>query len=142
MGDLTFGQSAAIAGGQSAVSGLFNVGEARKNYHRQRGLNKQQFQHQQALNTQSFNLEFEQWKRTNFEEQMKQLKKAGLSAGLIYSQGGAQGGTTAGSGGGASGGSAGMAAPMDMRSLAEYKLLDAQADNIKQDTEVKEAQRS
>jgi uncharacterized NAD(P)/FAD-binding protein YdhS len=65
---------------------------------------QQQHANQMALNNQMQQIQQENWNYTNFENQLKHLKNAGLSVGLMYGKGGA-GGTTMG---GASGGSAAM----------------------------------
>ena len=81
------------------------------------------------------------------EAKVKQLKEAGLSVGLMYGQGGAGGtSSTAGAQGQGAGGQQGKQ-PIGILQGAELglmaaqaKKLEAEADNLNQDTKVKETQ--
>ena len=82
------------------------------------------------------------WKDTNYAAQVEEMKKAGLSIGLMYGKGGA-GGTTTGAG--ATGVSA-PTAPTGMgliggsqlaAQIANMELTKAQTENVKADTERK-----
>ena len=81
------------------------------------------------------------------EAKVKQLKEAGLSVGLMYGQGGAGGtSSTAGAQGQGAGGQQGKQ-PIGILQGAELglmaaqaKKLEAEADNLNQDTKVKEKQ--
>lgn len=55
---------------------------------------EEQYQNQIGLSTVNANNAFEIWRRTNFEEQRRQMEKAGLSVGLMYGKGGGQGGVS------------------------------------------------
>lgn len=74
---------------------------------RQKELMEVQLKNQQNLNRQGAALQMDMWNKTNYGAQVKHMKEAGLSAGLMYGKGGA-GGTTTGSqsGGSAASGSA------------------------------------
>lgn len=85
------------------------------------------------------------WEKTNAEAQRKQLEKAGLNVGLMYSQGGGAGATTTASAAApsqapAGGGELGMGIDrgIDLMSRqAQIELTKAQTENIKTDTENK-----
>lgn len=68
---------------------------------------KRQLKGQKELNEQAAGLALQQWKDTNYGAQVREMKKAGVSTGLLYGGGGA-GGATAQTG---SGGSAAAQAP-------------------------------
>lgn len=107
-----------------------------------------QWRNQRDLNQQGHNLQYEMWKKTNYSAQMEQMRKAGLSPGLMYGQSGA-GGATTGSQGGGSAASGNAAAPQQMEigammqaaqaQKAQIELLDAQKKNIDADTANKKA---
>lgn len=91
--------------------------------------------HQERLNRQGADLQYEMWQKTNYPAQMAMLKEAGLNAGLLYGQSGG-GGTTTGSqgGGSAQGGSAPNMMPMELGAMisaakagAEIEMMKAQA---------------
>ena len=117
----------------------FNMMSADKQKRNQAELMGIQQQNQQQLNRQGHQLQMDMWNKTNYQAQLKHMKKAGLNPALMYGMGGG-GGTTAGSqgGGSASGGQAVQMHPMDMANIA---LLKAQTDNIKADTELKGSQK-
>lgn len=86
--------------------------------------------------------QLQMWKDTNFSAQLAEMKKAGLSPGLIYGKGGA-GGTTVGS---PAGGVSGATAPVGGREVQDMigmgmqlQLLKAQKENIEADTANKRA---
>lgn len=98
--------------------------------------------HQERLNRQGADLQYEMWEKTNYPAQMAMLKKAGLNAGLLYGQSGTGGATTGSQGGGsAQGGSAPNMMPMELGSMiaaskagAEVELMKAQAEKLKAET--------
>ena len=101
----------------------------------QLGLDKLKMEEQRKI-------QMRMWEDTNFAAQVEQLKKAGLSVGLMYGKGGA-GGTTTGAG--ATGVSA-PGAPTGMgliggsqlaAQIANIELTKAQTENVKADTERK-----
>ena len=87
-------------------------------------------------------MQMQMWEDTNYAAQVEQLKKAGLSIGLMYGKGGA-GGTTTGAG--ATGVSAptapsgmGLIGGIQLASqVANIELIKAQTENVKADTERK-----
>jgi hypothetical protein len=98
-----------------------------------------QYQNQQQLNEQGHNLQKDMWDYTNYGNQMKHIKDAGLNPALMYGMSGG-GGTTAGSqsGGSAGGGSYKHAPYMDMSALmmgAQIQNLQANTDKTESETE-------
>lgn len=129
---------ALIGGGANIVSGLIGMIGAKKRatrqFNRQKELMEIQQKNQMALNQQGADLSYEQWQKTGYEAQRKQIEEAGLNVGLMYGQSGG-GGQTAntGSGGGAVGGNApyeefiGIEATQAMAQMASIELMKAQA---------------
>ena len=98
---------------------------------RQKELMEVQLKNQQNLNRQGAKLQMDMWNKTNYGAQVKHMKDAGLSAGLMYGKGGA-GGTTTGSqgGGSAASGNAPQRAQMGIEGLMaghQMELMKAQA---------------
>lgn len=123
--------------GNTALQAGFNMMGANQQHKRQKELMGIQHGNQQELNKQGHQLQMDMWNKTNYEAQLKHMKKAGLNPALMYGMGGG-GGTTAGSqgGGSAAGGNAVQMHPIDIANLA---LVKAQRDNIEADTKNKEA---
>lgn len=97
----------------------------------QLGLNVRQLQAQKEADLQM-------WRDTNFSAQMEQIKKAGLSPGLIYGMGGAGGTMTGGSGGAVSGPTppTGGGEIMGLQLMgAQKKLLEAQTQKTQAEAE-------
>lgn len=117
---------------------------ANQQFNRQKELMGLQMKNQQILNAQGHQMQLDMWDKTNYKEQMKQMKMAGLNPALLYGKGGGGGTTTGNQGGGsATGGSASMAPMMDLSALnitkskAELELMNAQADNLRAEAEAK-----
>lgn len=101
-----------------------------------------QVQNQMKLNQQGSDLQYDMWKKTNYPAQVAMLKEAGLNPALMYGQAGS-GGITGSQGGGSA--SSGNAAPIQpwipmdmgnaMKTIAEMKLIQAQTDKTKAETE-------
>lgn len=137
----TFGIGLATAG----VNTGLNMLSEQIAYGRQKKLMGIQRQNQMQLNQQAKDLALQQWHDTNYEAQRAHMEKAGLNPGLMYGIGGG-GGTTAnaGSGGGASGGNAPMQQQrgMDIAGAAQLAMMQAQIENLKADTNLKNANAS
>lgn len=102
---------------------------------------KRAVRNQMELNKQGQKLGMKTWYDTNYGAQMDEMKKAGLSPGLMYGKGGAGGATVASP----SGGSAPSPQPMEIGSAmnnalmmsqkglmeAQAKKADAEADNLR-----------
>ena len=122
--------------GLGAAGGLVQEARAGKQHRRQKELMDIQNQNQRGLNEQGHQMNKDMWDYSNYGNQVKHMKNAGLNVGLMYGMGGG-GGSTAGSqsGGSAAGGSA--AAPMDIGNALQAGLMKAQIDNINADTNLK-----
>jgi len=108
---------------------------------------QQQFMNQTGLNIQGHELQYEMWLKTNYPDQVKQMKKAGLNPALMYGMKGGGGATTGSqSGGSASGGNAGLGmAPqskgVDMQAgliAAQTEMMKANARDTNADADIKE----
>lgn len=116
----------------------------RRQYQNERRLMGLGLEHQQMLNQQGHDLQYDMWNKTNYGAQVQHMLDAGLNPALMYGQAG-QGGTTGSQGGGsAQGGHAQMQAPMDLGAIVQAGLMKAQMDklkaekdNIDKDTELK-----
>ena len=115
--------------GGAALGMLGGFIGAGNQHRRQRELMSLQHQNQMALNRQGHQLQFDMWKKTSYPAQLKMMKEAGLSPGLMYGGGPGAGGSTGSQGGGsAAGGSAAAFNPMD---LSNMMLMKAQAEDLK-----------
>ena len=105
-------------GGAAAVGQtMFGNSQAQQNQ-------QQQVKDQTELMELSSNLSYQNWLRTNYGAQIEQMKKAGLSVGMMYKNGGS-GGTL----GGASRGSASKAdtIPMDIsNAITQNRAIESQ----------------
>lgn len=142
-----FGQNVAEAG----IGAIFGIGVGKHNDKRQvaqqEKLQALQIKGQKEMTDYNTAKQYEMWLKTNYPAQVEQLKAAGLNPGLLYGMSGG-GGTTTGSASGSvtgaqapSGGGeiqamAGMGLQLGMMQ-AQQKLIEAQADNLKADTENK-----
>lgn len=120
---------------------------AKQQFNRQKELMALQLKNQQILNAQGQQMQLDMWDKTNYKEQMRQMRMAGLNPALLYGRSGGGGATTGSqSGGSAASGSASMAPMMDLsvlniaRTKAEIELIKAQADNLRGKTPVTGAQ--
>lgn len=139
----------AASAGIGAATGILSMIGQRERENRamenQKELMGIQLGHQQRLNKQGADLQYEMWKKTNFPAQIKMLDEAGLSRGLFYGMSGA-GGTTVGNqgGGNASGGNAPAPQPMEIQNMlqaaatkSQIELQKAQAEKIKEEAKDK-----
>ena len=101
------GGGAGWGGAAGGVVGAFmGIGQAQRQYHRQKKLNVQQYGHQRMLNQQGHDLQYDMWNKTNYKAQLEHMKAAGLNPALMYGSAGAPGTTGSQGGGSAQGGSA------------------------------------
>jgi len=110
----------------------------------QKALTAQQVRAQKELGQFNQDLALEMWEKTNYDAQVKQLEKAGLNVGLMY-KGAGQGGTTQGgqASGAVAGGQATGAPPINapqMGMALQLAMQQAQIENIKADTELKQTE--
>ena len=126
----------AAAQGLSMLGGFIG---ANSQHQRQKGLMGIQHKNQMALNRQGQRMQMDMWKNTSYPAQLKMMKEAGLSPGLMYGGGPGQGGTTGSqTGGSAASGNAAAFTPMDVSALkmgAELKLINAQKDAVNESIE-------
>ncbi len=116
---------AGIKGINSALSGAVQNKRWKQSHERSKELMGIQYENQKKLNQQGQALQMQTWKDTNYPAQMKMLKEAGLSPGLMYGQGGT-GGATTGSQTGGSASSGQSHAPMDIQSLLNAQMMQSQ----------------
>lgn len=140
------GAGTALGIGLGAIgNAIGNIGAGRRNYFRQKKLLGLQFGHQQQLNKQAQELQFDLWNKTNYGAQVDHLDKAGLNVGLIYGQGGPGGTTGSGGGGNAAGGGMPNEQPLDIGSIvqaaqaaANIKLTKAQTEKVQEEARAEE----
>ena len=122
MEPITFGTAAT-----AAAKTAFDVSQKDKEWRRSKKAAKKQFKYQGKLNKQAQRLGMKTWKQTNYGAQVEEMKKAGLSAGLMYGMSGAGGATTnTGSGGSAGQAHAPQAPSMDLQAINQSKLIESQ----------------
>lgn len=87
----------------SGITDIF-MGErnANRQWKREKEASEIQLENQKNLNKFNQDLQYQMWEKTNYSEQVNQLEKAGLNAGLLYGMSGGGGTTTGQTGGGAS----------------------------------------
>lgn len=138
-------ESLAIEGGKALIGSVAGMGLTGYNDQRQieqqKRLNELQIRGNKELAKYGQELALDTWEKTNYAEQKRQLQKAGLNVGLMYSQGG-PGGTTQH---GTAGQVAGAMAPAGGNELTsgigltlQQALQKAQIENIQADTAVKQ----
>lgn len=133
MGWGDIGASAAVNAADSAMSMLTGWYNDKRQLKQQQKLqdmqiagNKQMMDYQQTL-------AYDMWQKTNYQAQIEQMKKAGLSPGLIYGKGGPGG--TMGSPGGSVSGTSAPNAPVESMGLLQGMMMKAQIENIRANTE-------
>lgn len=100
--------------------------KSKKQFKRTKELMDIQQKNQGKLNEQGLAIGKDMWDYTNYGNQVKHLKEAGLNAGLIYGKGGSGGTTTSPSGGSASSGQAPQERPMDIQNVISAQLAQSQ----------------
>ena len=136
------GMNAAGAAADNAIGLIAGGVQANRQMRNQRKLMAEQLAIDKLKMEEQRKIQMQMWKDTNYAAQVEEMKKAGLSIGLMYGKGGA-GGTTTGAG--AAGVSA-PSAPTGMgliggsqlaAQIANIELTKAQTENVKADTERK-----
>lgn len=136
--------------GMQAASGAVNTGLGllleKHNDRRQLRMNKELGNQQLGLNLQQMragkDMDLQFWKDTNYAAQVEEMRKAGLSPGLIYGMGGTGGALTGGNAGGVNTpeGPKGGGEIMGLQLMgAQKRLLDAQAKDAEASAELKQA---
>jgi len=112
----------------------------------QRGIqNREQLVQQGKLNEQQFSIdgralarqkaaELQQWKDTSYGAQLEEMKKNNLSPGMMYGAAGGGAGQLGGSAGSVAAPKAAVGNGMDLMTVAQRKLIEAQTENVKVDT--------
>ena len=138
----TLGMNAAGAAIDNTIGLIAGGVQANRQMRNQRKLMAEQLAIDKLKMEEQRKMQLQMWKDTNYAAQVEEMKKAGLSIGLMYGKGGA-GGTTTGAG--ATGVSA-PSAPSGMgliggtqlaSQVANIELIKAQTENVKADTERK-----
>lgn len=139
--------NALISAGGNLAGGLIGMVGQRKREKRAMNNQKQlmdiQARNQKQLNQHGHDLQKDMWDYTNYGNQMKHIKDAGLSAGLIYGGSGAGGSTTGSqSGGSATGGQAPtpQQMPMDIMAGGQALLTAANIELMKSQAKKNEAE--
>lgn len=118
----------AIAGAATGALGMIGQGaREERQMKNQENLMGLQFAHQKKLNEQGAALQQKMWENTSYPAQLKMMKEAGLSPGLMYGQSGG-GGTTTGSqgGGSAASGNAPQQMPMELGAMLQAVKLGSE----------------
>lgn len=130
-----------MTGANAAGMGLQMINNAwteDRQYRKQRKLMDKSVNQSKELSEFNRAQQMRLWEDTNYNAQIKQMAKAGLSAGLIYGQGGA-GGTVAVDNAQVSAPTAPMGATPETKAMglevAQTKALEAQAEKTKAETE-------
>jgi hypothetical protein len=128
-----FGKGA-ISFGLQQVANTVGGNTALKRQERLMGIN---LKNQKELNRQGRDIQMDMWNRTNYGAQVRHMKEAGLSPGLIYGNSGGGGATTGSQGGGsAASGGAPSRPQMGMEALLmgeQMNLMKAQARKLNVD---------
>jgi hypothetical protein len=138
-GFLSGAGSGLISGAMGMIGG---IGQANRQYHRQKKLMGLQDQYQRGLNQQGHDLQMDMWNKTNYKAQLEHMRAAGLNPALMYGSAGASGTTGSQGGGSAAGGQAVGEKVMDLQNMllgAQLEKLAAEKDNIDKDTDLKDA---
>lgn len=130
-----------MAGGEiaGAIMGMAGSAFANQQQAQQQGrLSAQQLKYQMMLNQSNQKMAMDMWHKTNYQAQVQEMKKAGVSTGLMYGNGGAGGATTSGGqGGNINGGTASAdygAITNGAQAGAQIELMQAQRENIEANT--------
>lgn len=110
----------------------------------QQKLSEQELQFAQRMGDYNYGKQMEMWKATNYGAQRKELEAAGLNPGLLYGMGGAGGATTGNASQSIKGGSGAPAGGGEimgmMMNKMQMKMMEAQIENVKADTNKKNAE--
>lgn len=132
--------------GQQVAQGALGIGLAAYNDNRQEIQNRKFMNQQLGMNKEmaDYNMQkqMEMWEKTNYSAQMAQMKKAGINPALLYGMSGGGGVTTGNPGGSGVSSATAQQNPGDVQGIMgiglNSALIQAQIDNIKADTKVKE----
>ena len=138
------GWGALVGGGLGLMSGLAAGDPAINQIRQQQRLNELQIAGNEELANYSQNLQKDMWNYTNYENQIKHLKAAGLNPALMYAKGGVGGQTGSANAGQVAGSHASSEAEREAigiqrnAQMLQTAMNITQMQNIKADTKVKE----
>ena len=134
---ITLGMQAGSSAINAGMGLLLEGHNDRRQLRQQQKLNEQQLQFDKQKIDYQQEAAYKMWERTNYGEQVEQLKKANLSPGMMYGHSGAGGAITGSPSGStnAPNAPAGAREIMDLQLLQTQKeLMEAQARNLDADT--------
>ena len=140
------GWGALVGGGLGLMTGLAEGDPAVNQIRQQQRLNELQISGNEELASYSQNLQKDMWNFTNYENQIKHLKAAGLNPALMYAKGGVGGQTGSANAGQVVGSHASSEAEREAigiqrnAQMLQTAMNITQMQNIKADTKVKEAE--
>ena len=140
------GWGALVGGGLGLMTGLAEGDPAVNQIRQQQRLNELQISGNEELASYSQNLQKDMWNFTNYENQIKHLKAAGLNPALMYAKGGVGGQTGSANAGQVAGSHASSEAEREAigiqrnAQMLQTAMNYTQMQNIKADTKVKEAE--
>ena len=140
------GYGALVGGGLGLMSGIMAGDPAVNQIVQQQRLNGMQISGNKELANYSQNLQKDMWNYTNYENQIKHLKAAGLNPALMYAKGGVGGQTGSANAGQVAGSHASSEAEREAigiqrnAQMLQTAMNITQMQNIKADTKVKEAE--
>jgi hypothetical protein len=135
------------AGISAGAQYLANRHNRRTQLEQQNALNAMDFRYNTAMLNAQQQSQYEMWLKTNYSEQVKQMRAAGLNPALMYA-GGGSGGITGNASGGNFHSQAGKDTDRDALGLQKISqvmqamLLKSQKENLDADTELKKANAS
>lgn len=138
-----------VKGAGSAILGqglgmIFGRGQDKRQLKQQEKLNELQIKGNKEMSEFERQQQMKMWRDTNYQAQVEEAKKAGMSISALYGGSGAGGSTTGGgSGAPVSGGQAGdpnAGVGMGLQMASQLALMKAQKENIEADTENKKAE--
>lgn len=134
--------SQAAGVGLDIATAVGNIGSAKRQHKRTKELMDISQRNQKELNDQQYANSKKFWDETNYDDQVREMEKAGLNVGMMYGGGGQGGQTTGMSAGSAASASGGTGIPlqvgqgMDIASkMANMEVMKASADKMRAEAE-------
>ena len=132
-----------VAGvGLDIATAVGNIGSAKRQHKRTKELMDISQRNQKELNNQQYDNSKKFWDETNYDDQVREMEKAGLNVGMMYGGGGSAGQTTSMSAGSAASASGGTGIPlqggqgMDIANkIANIEVMKASADKMRAEAE-------
>lgn len=134
--------SNAVGTAVDVATAIGNIGSAKRQHRRTKELMDISQRNQKDLNKQQYENSKKFWDETNYDDQVREMEKAGLNVGMMYGGGGTGGQTTSMSAGSAATATGGTGTPlqggqgMDIASkIANIEVMKASADKMKAEAE-------